>query len=75
MDDELEQFIINLHHTCKIINRGLATVMGNTVDAIEVKNLYNQHIVWGMFSTHREKFKGKLANNANTDDVEYIPLV
>jgi hypothetical protein len=66
----LKEFEANLHHTTKVLGYGTATVMEKTVDAIWVKNLYGQVIVWGMFSIERGKFKGKLANDANTEGVK-----
>jgi len=72
MSTELDSFINDLHHTCEVVSRGKAVVMGNTVDAAEIKNLYGQVIVWGLFSCARGKFKGNLANNANTDEVIYL---
>lgn len=70
---ELDQFITDLHSSCAVLSRGKATIMNSTVDAVEVRNLYGQHIVWGMFSidNRKGKFVGKLANNANTEGVIY----
>ena len=72
MMNTLEQFLNNIHPSTTVISHGYATVMDNTAPAVELKNLYGQHIVWGMFSVSRGKFKGALANNANTEDVVYI---
>lgn len=67
----IEAFVASLHPTSSVINYGQATVMDRTVDAVLVTNLYGQEIVWGLFSVDKGKFKGKLANNANTEGVEY----
>lgn len=74
---DLEEFKNNLHSSSSIVNNGMVMIMDHTVDAVEVRNLYGQHVVWGMFSVdnRKGKFVGKLANNANTEGVEYIPLV
>jgi hypothetical protein len=71
MAEELEEFVKGLHPSTKLLSTGKAIVMGYTVDAVLIRNLYGQEIVWGMFSVARGKFKGKLANNANTEDVVY----
>lgn len=72
MSPELQKFVDNLHQSSTLISTGQAEVLGHVVDAVEVKNLYGQMIVWGMFNCVKGKFKGKgLANNANTDDVRY----
>ena len=69
----LEQFLRDLHPTARVISRGEATVLDNTVPAAEVSNLYGQRIVWGVFNVDKGKFKGlRLANDANTDDVSYV---
>ena len=47
--------------------------MDREVDAVLVRNLYGQKIVWGLFSVSRGKFKGGLANSGNTEDVSYTP--
>ena len=73
MNEELKAFIDTLHPSVSIISKGNATVMGHTVEAIETSNSYNQKIIWGPFSVARGKFKGKLANNANTEEVTYEP--
>jgi len=68
----LEEFEKSLHKTSKVLSKGTATVLGKRVPAIEVNNrIYNQVLIWGMFSVNRGKFKGALANNANTEEVEY----
>lgn len=51
---------------------GRATVLGHTVDAILVRNVYGQEIVWGMFGCNRGKFKGTFSNNAATEGVVYV---
>ena len=59
-------------NTCvKLLARGTATVMGNSVPAHLVLNPYGQRIVWGYFGVARGKFKGTLANDANTEGVEF----
>lgn len=65
------EFLRGLHPSTTVLSRGFATVLGNTVEAVEVRNLYGQHIVWGEFSCNRGKFKGKLSNNAATEGVSY----
>lgn len=67
----LGDFVQSLDHTTEILSFGKATVMEKDVDAVLVKNLYGQEIVWGHFSVSRGKFKGNLANNANTEEVVY----
>ena len=71
--NELEQFVADLHSSSTLLTKGTATIMDKDVEAVEVKNLYGQHIVWGMFSVdnRKGKFVGKLANNANTEGVSY----
>ena len=73
--DELEQFVADRHSSSTLLSKGTAAVMERNVEAVEVKNLYGQHIVWGMFSVdnRKGKFVGKLANNANTEGVVYVP--
>ena len=74
MENELDEFLQHLHHTSKLLSRGHAEVLGHTRPAALVRNLYGQEIVWGVFNCDRGKFKGKrLANNANTDEVNYVP--
>lgn len=69
----LEDFVNGLGSATKLLSRGKATVLGHTVDAVEVENLYGQRIVWGVFNCVRGKFKGnRLTNNAATEGVEYI---
>ena len=67
----LDEFLSGLNPCSTLLSRGTATVLGREVPAALVRNLYGQEIVWGEFSCHRGKFKGKLANNANTDEVVY----
>jgi hypothetical protein len=68
----LAKFVEGLHPSTTLLSTGKATVMGHTVAAVEVRNLYNQTIVWGVFDVDRGKYKGKrMANNANTDGVVY----
>lgn len=73
---ELDSFIKGLHPSSDIISYGKATVMDRTVDAVMVYNLYNQKIVWGLFSVdnRKGKFVGKIANDANTEGVSYSTL-
>lgn len=69
----LKEFEAGLNPCSKVLSRGKATVQGNTVDAIKVKNIYGQHIVWGFFNCDKGKFKGnRLSNNAATEDVVYV---
>lgn len=72
-NDELKVFVDNLHPSAKLVSKGKATVLDREVDAVEIINLYGQRVVWGLFSVNRGKFKGNLANSANTDDVVYKP--
>lgn len=75
MDKRLEKFIESIHPSTKLISIGIATVMGNTVDAVLVKNLYGQEIVWGIFNVDKGKYKGnRLANNASVEGVTYKEL-
>ena len=68
----LDEFVRSLHPSTTLISRGKATVLGHTVDAVLVRNLYGQEIVWGMFNCDKGKFKGKrLANSAATEEVVY----
>lgn len=71
--DELVQRLINgLHPSSTVLSIGIATVAGREHDAVLLRNLYKQEIVWGRFNVERGKYKGKkLANNANTDEVSY----
>ena len=64
----------NPHKTTTILSRGMATVLGRTVPAVETRNnIYGQTLVWGMFNVERGKFKGtRLSNNAATEGVSYI---
>ena len=70
----LEELINNLHFSSTLLSRGKAKVMDREMDAVLIRNLYGQEIVWGMFSVEKGKFKGKLANNANTEEVTYKPV-
>jgi hypothetical protein len=54
-----------------LLSKGVATVGDKTVEAVLVRNIYGQEIVWGMFGHDRGKFKGFLANNASTQRVNY----
>lgn len=68
----LEEFVNGLPSCTKLLSRGTATVLGQTVDAVEVETVYGQRIVWGMFNCDKGKFKGKrLTNNAATEEVDY----
>lgn len=69
----LNDFKRDLNPSTMLISTGTATVLGHTVDAILVRNLYGQEIVWGEFGCNRGKFKGGLSNNAATDEVTYVP--
>jgi hypothetical protein len=71
---DIQKFVENLHPSSKVIGFGTAIVMDKECPAVEVTNLYGQTVVWGLFSVDKGKFKGKLANNANTDSVIYTPL-
>lgn len=73
--DPLEQFVVGLHSSTTVLSKGIATIRDKDVSAVEVENLYKQKIVWGFFSVdnRKDKFVGKLANNANTEGVTYIP--
>lgn len=70
---ELDEFVGRLHPSTTLLSRGKAVVMDREVDAVLVRNLYGQKIVWGLFSVSRGKFKGGLANSGNTEDVSYTP--
>lgn len=71
-DSQVSAFAAGLHQTTTLISYGVAAVCGRNHDAVEVRNLYGQHIVWGKFNVERGKYRGKrLANNANTDEVVY----
>lgn len=73
MKEELQNFKDNLHPSTTILCEGKAVVMGNVVDAILVRNLYGQEIVWGFFNCDKGKFKGtKLSNDAATEGVAFI---
>jgi hypothetical protein len=68
----LSDFIAGLHRSTKLLSIGRATVLGRTVDACLVRNLYGQEIVWGPFDCDRGKFKGKkISNNSATEGVAY----
>lgn len=69
----LDDFLSGLNPCSTLLSRGTATVLGREVPAALVRNLYGQEIVWGEFSCFKGKFKGKLANDANTDEVFYVP--
>jgi hypothetical protein len=70
----LEAFMTNLHQSTQLLSQGKAVVLGHEVDAVLVRNLYGQEIVWGMFSVDKGKFKGRLSNSAATEAVQYTPL-
>jgi len=73
-ETQLDEFLRNLHPSTKVLSRGKATVLGNTVPAVLVRTLYGQEIVWGEFNCDRGKFKGKrLTNDAATEEVIYVP--
>jgi hypothetical protein len=68
----LEEFVSNLHSSTTLLERGFATVMENTIDAVLVRNLYGQEIVWGTFNVDRGKYKGnRLTNSASTENVQF----
>ena len=68
----LEEFVSNLHPSATLVSRGTAEVLGHTVDAVKVRNLYGQEVVWGMFNVDKGKFRGKrLANDCATEEVHY----
>lgn len=72
---QVEEIQARLHHSSTLLSIGKAEVMGNVVDAYEVRNLYGQVLVWGMFNVDRGKFKGnRLTNNAATECVKYETL-
>lgn len=71
MKTSMEEFLNNLHPSTVVLSQGTATVLGNHMPAVLVRNVYGQELVWGHFSTHRGKFKGKLSQNATTEEVEY----
>lgn len=75
IDNGLDQFIVSLHNSTTVLSKGIATIRDRDVSAVEIENLYKQKIVWGFFSVdnRKDKFVGKLANNANTEGVTYIP--
>lgn len=73
-DLKVDEFVRRLHPTTKLLSRGIAFVAEREHDAVQVRNLYGQEIVWGKFNVERGKYKGKrIANNANTDFVSYTP--
>ena len=72
MDNELNDFVAALHPSSTLLSYGRATVMGHDVDAVLVRNVYGQELVWGFFNCDKGKFKGKpLANSAATEGVSY----
>jgi hypothetical protein len=69
----LEDFANNLHLSTQLLSRGTAMVMGHEVEAVKVRNLYGQEVVWGEFNCNRGKFKGnRITNDATTEGVEYV---
>ena len=68
---DLNELLGKLHPSTTVLSMGTATVLGRTVDAVLVKNLYGQELVWGYFGCERGKFKGKLSQNATTEGVTY----
>lgn len=80
MDQKLKDFVSGLHPSTTVLSYGKAhqyEFPERKVDAVEVRNLYGQRIVWGCFSVEHNKsglakFKGRLANNSNTEGVTYI---
>lgn len=62
----------SFHPSTAVLSVGHATVLGHTVPAVLVRNLYGQEIVWGSFSTFKGKFKGKPSNSAATEGVVYV---
>ncbi len=73
MDEVLQQFVDGLKPCTTLLSVGKATVDGNVVDAVKVRNLYGQEIVWGKFNRGKKhKYEGKrLTNDAATEGVEY----
>ncbi len=71
--NNLEDFIRTLHPSTKVLSYGIATIkeFDKTVDAVKTISVYNQEIVWGCFSVHKGKWKGKFSNNASTEGVDY----
>lgn len=67
----LDEFVNGLHGSTTLLARGRALVSGREVEAILVRNAYEQELVWGMFGHDRGKFKGYLANNAATGRVRF----
>lgn len=79
MNKEMLNFAGGLHKSTKLLAVGKAFTVDfpdNVVDAILTQNLYGQRIVWGKFSVDHRKnksmFKGRLANNANTEGVVFV---
>ena len=71
----LEEFVNNLHSSSQLLSKGKAVVMEHEVDAVLVKNLYGQEVVWGVFNVDKGKFKGKrLTNDCATEKVSYRRL-
>jgi hypothetical protein len=69
--DWVDEFIRSLNSCTEVLSTGRAVVLGQTVAAVEVRNLYGQRIVWGKFGCNRGKFKGTLSNDASTEEVSY----
>lgn len=67
----MQNFIEGLHPSTIVLSHGFAIMLNNTVEAVEVRNLYGQQIVGGEFSCNCGKFKGKLSNDAATEGVSY----
>lgn len=69
--EKLNELLRRFHPSTTVLSRGVASVLGHDVPAVLVRNCYGQELVWGEFSCNRGKFKGKLANSANTEGVLY----
>jgi hypothetical protein len=72
MSDWHDEFQSRLHPPTKLVSVGDATVLERTVPAARITNLYGQDIVFGDFSTHKGKFKGKPSQSAATEGVRYV---
>ena len=72
MDSPNELFLAGLHPSTRVLSQGVATVLGHTVDAVLVRNVYGQELVWGDFGTSRGKFKGHRSQSATTEGVRYV---
>lgn len=72
MGDKLDDFVARLHPSTRVLARGIVhTDDGRSVEGVLVRNLYGQEVVWGYFGRVRGKFKGTLANSANTEGINF----